>query len=280
MSFIGFEGKGYQTFIARSDDLITWTYLGLAMGYGPDGRFDHGGVVLGAYLYESYDILAPRLLKRHNGQYWSLYGAYPRQGGYELRPGYEGVATSDDGLNWKGHQEGPILSVFQKDRKQWEKDCIYQPWLVQHGDRFYDFYNAARGGKEQTGIATSPDLVAWKRYEHNPVVPLGKRGSYNQDFSSDPKVFHDGDHWVMFFFGVGHGGAHVMVAFSTDLLHWTVNPDPIVKRGGHPGGLDAKYAHKVSLVWCPESRAYYMFYNAVDAQDRRGIALLTSNPND
>ncbi len=29
----------------------------------------------------------------------------------------------------------------------------------------------------------------------------------------------------------------------------------------------------------PESHAFYMFYNAVDAQDRRGIALLTSYPN-
>jgi hypothetical protein len=69
-----------------------------------------------------------------------------------------------------------------------------------------------------------------------------------------------------------------MVAFSIDLLHWTVNPDPIVKRGGHPGGLDAKYAHKISLVWRSESQRFYMFYNAVDAQDRRGIALLTSAP--
>ena len=94
LSYIGFDGQGYQSFLASSDDLVHWRQLGLAMGYGPKGEFDHGGVVLGAYLYDSYDLAAPRTLKRHQGKFWSLYGAYPRQGGYELRPGYEGVASS------------------------------------------------------------------------------------------------------------------------------------------------------------------------------------------
>lgn len=54
LSFIGFDGKGYQSFIAESEDLVNWSNPRLAMGYGPEGEFDHGGVVLGAYLYESY----------------------------------------------------------------------------------------------------------------------------------------------------------------------------------------------------------------------------------
>ena len=64
MTFIGFDGKGYQSFIAESDDLVQWTNMRLAMGYGPKDSFDHGGVVLGAYLYEGYDIKAPRTLKQ------------------------------------------------------------------------------------------------------------------------------------------------------------------------------------------------------------------------
>ena len=31
MTFIGFDGKGYQSFIAESDDLIHWTNMRLAM---------------------------------------------------------------------------------------------------------------------------------------------------------------------------------------------------------------------------------------------------------
>jgi len=147
MTFIAFNGKGYQSFVAESDDLVHWTNMRLAMGFGPEGAFDYGGVVLGALLYGDYDIKARRELKKHDGKYISLYGAYPRQGGYELRPGYEGIASSEDGLTWRRAKDEPILSVHQSDCGKWEKDCIYQPWLVEHEGRYFDFYNAANGGR-------------------------------------------------------------------------------------------------------------------------------------
>ena len=276
MSFIGFDGRGYQSFVAESTDLIHWKNMRLAMGYGPKGRFDHGGVVLGAYLYASYELDAPRLLKRYRGKFWSLYGAYPRQGGYELRPGYEGVAASDDGLKWRAAKEQPILSVHQPDCGDWEKDCIYQPWLVEHAGKFYNFYNAAKGSIEQTGVAFSTDLRNWKRHPGNPIV-RNRPGGYDERFCSDPKVFRDGDHWVMFYFGVGRGGAHIMIAFSRDLIHWTARYEPLYKAGGHPNGLDKGCAHKISLVYNPNNQTYYMFYNAVGNKGR-GIGLLTSKP--
>jgi predicted GH43/DUF377 family glycosyl hydrolase len=280
MTFIGFDGQGYQSFIAESNDLVQWDNLRLAMGYGPEGEFDYGGVVLGAYLYEDYNIQSPRTLKKRDGKYYSLYGAYPRQGGYELRPGYEGIASSEDGISWKRAQNKPILSVYQEDCGEWKKDCIYQPWLIEHKGKYYNFYNAANGSIEQLGMATSSDLLEWKRYEHNPVIPVGEEGSYNEKFSSDSKVFWDKDHWVSFFFGVGKGGAHIMTAFSRDLYNWTVDPEPIYKAGGNPSGIDHKYAHKISLVWNPANETYYMYYCAVDKNGKRGIGLITSKPLD
>jgi len=282
MTFIGFDGKGYQSFVAESDDLLNWTNRRLAMGYGKKGEFDFGGRVLGAFLYEDYDIKGRRVLKKKDGKYWSLYGAYPKQGGYELKPGYEGVASSEDGITWQRAKEEPILSVFQKDCAAWEKDCIYQPWLLEHEGTFYNLYNAkgkgsAKGKVEQLGLATSKDLLTWKRYEKNPVIPVGQKGSYNDRFSADGKIFRDGDHWTCLFFGVGKGSAHIMAAYSRDLYHWTVDPEPLYKGGGNPSGLDKKYAHKISLVWNPENETYYMFYNAVGNKGR-GIGLLTSKP--
>jgi len=280
MSFIGYDGTGYQSFIAESQDLVHWDHMRLAMGYGPEGEFDFGGVVLGAYLYEDYGIKSPRILKKRGGKYYSLYGAYPRQGGYELRPGYEGVAWSEDGFTWERARDEPVLSVFQEDCGSWEKDCIYQPWLIEHEGSYYNFYNAANGNIEQMGMATSNDLLHWERYEHNPVITVGAEGSYNERFSSDSKVFWDKDHWVSLFFGVGQGGAHIMAAFSRDLYQWTVDPEPLYKAGGNPSGLDNQYAHKISLVWNPSNDTYYMFYCAVDKENRRGIGLITSKPLD
>ena len=277
MTFIGFDGSGYQSFVADSEDLLHWSDMRLAMGYGPEGSFDHGGVVLGGFLYDDYDVKAQRILQRHKDKYWSLYGAYPRQGGYELRPGYEGLASSEDGLAWQRAKDGPVLSVYQSDCGEWEKDCIYQPWLVEAEGRYYDFYNAAAGEIEQMGLAFSDDLIKWRRFEQNPVIRNGPEGSYNQTFCSDGKVFRDRDHWVMFFFGVGRGSAHIMTAFSRDLCDWTVDPDPIYKSGGNPSGLDAQFAHKISLVWNHENGVYYMFYCAVGNKGR-GIGLITSRP--
>ncbi|MBM3278119.1 MAG: hypothetical protein FJY95_08555 [Candidatus Handelsmanbacteria bacterium] len=276
LSFIGFDGQGYNSFVARSRDLLRWEHLGLAMGFGPEGAFDHGGRVVGAYLYESYEVRAPRLLQQARGRFWTLYGSYPLQGGYELRPGYEGVAQSDDGLRWRRAKDAPILSVHDADCGAWEQSCIYQPWLLAHEGRYYNFYNAAEEGTEQTGLALSDDLLHWRRHPGNPVVRV-RPGGYDAVFASDPKVFRDGDHWTMIYFGVGREGAHIMAAFSRDLEHWSAHPEPLYAAGGHPGGLDRQYAHKISLVYRPENDTSYMYYCACGPQGR-GIGLISSRP--
>jgi predicted GH43/DUF377 family glycosyl hydrolase len=81
----------------------------------------------------------------------------------------------------------------------------------------------------------------------------------------------------MFYFGVGGGRAHIMAAFSRDLLHWKAHPEPLYKAGGHPGGLDGQHAHKTSLVHDPASDMFYLYYCAVGSKGRC-IALLTSKP--
>ncbi|MFW5693478.1 MAG: hypothetical protein ACOCWL_04620 [Thermoguttaceae bacterium] len=43
MSYIGFNGQGYNSFVAESTDLVHWTNHRPAMGFGPEGEFDHGG---------------------------------------------------------------------------------------------------------------------------------------------------------------------------------------------------------------------------------------------
>lgn len=278
MSFIGFNGKGYNSFVADSTNLVSWTHTRLAMGFGKEGEFDFGGCVIGAFLYESYDIKAPRVLKKRDGKFWTLYGCYAKQGGYEIDPGYEGVAASVDGLTWTRVRDTPILSVHDADCARWEMHCIYQPWLVEHAGRFYNFYNAKHMPDwiEQMGMATSPDLLTWKRHAGNPVVRV-RPGGYDEKFCSDGKVYRDGDHWMMFYFGVGKGGAHIMAAFSRDLENWTAHPEPLYKAGGHPGGLDKQYAHKTALVYNPANDTFYLYYCACGNKGR-GIGLITSKP--
>jgi sucrose-6-phosphate hydrolase SacC (GH32 family) len=276
MFYTGFDGSGYQTALAVSEDLVHWTPKGLVMGFGAPGTFDHGGMAFCGALFDSYDVKGPRTLKRWNGKYWALYSCYPKQGGYEIRPGAQGAAYSEDGETWhRASETVPILSI--EGAADWEKDCIYAPWLLEYGGQFWNFYNAAKGNIEQMGLVTGTDMLHWKRYEGNPIIRNGGPESFDEQFCSDGKVLRAGDHWVMFYFGVGRGGAHIMAAFSRDLYHWTSHPDPLYRAGGHPGGLDRKYAHKTSLVYNPENDTFYLFYCAVGDRGR-GIGLITSRP--
>ncbi len=282
MSFVAFDGKGYQSYIAESTNLIDWGNYRLAMGYGPTNEFDHGGRTIGGFLLASYDLKAPRVLKKRAGKFWSLYGAYAQQGGYELHPDGQGLAMSDDGLNWRRAAGNLVLSIHDPDCGDWESNRIYMPWLLEYRGRFFDFYNAAHYSHAQTGVASSPDMRHWIHSPANPGI-RNQPGGYDAGFASDPKVYRDGDHWTMFYFGVGHGGAHIMIAFSRDLVHWTADPEPLYKSGGNPSGLDKRYAHKTSLVYNPRNDTFYLFYCAVPGKkgvvtEGRGIGLITSKP--
>jgi predicted GH43/DUF377 family glycosyl hydrolase len=273
MSFVGFDGVCYNSFLAESTDLISWSGFRLAMA--AEG-IDEGGVVLGAYLYESYNIDAPRVLKRINGRFYSLYGAYSKKGAYEIDPGHQGLACSTDGLSWIRETEN-IMSIYGPGNVgDWEKSSIYQPWLVKHDGLYYNFYNAKTMPEwiEQIGLATSNNLLEWKRYEKNPLLCVSN-ARYDKQFCADAKVFYDSEvkHWVMFYFGVGNGGAHIMIAFSKDLHHWIRDPEPLYYNGDNLSGLDKSYAHKISIVFA--NNMYYMYYCAVGDQGR-GIGLITS----
>lgn len=282
MSFVGFDGTGYQSYIAESTNLVDWGNYQLAFGYGPAGEFDHGGRVIGGFLYESCDVNAPRVLQKRDGKFWSLYGAYAGRGGYEVHPDGQGLAVSDDGLHWRRAVDRPVISVRDPDCGAWESNRIYQPFLVEYRGKYFDFYNAAQKNHEQSGVAFSADLTNWIHYPANPVIPV-RPGGYDAAFASDPKVYRDGDHWTMFYFGVGFHSAHIMIAFSRDLVHWTADPEPLYKGGGNPSGLDKRYAHKTSLIYNPKNDTFYMFYCATpgtkgSVTEGRGIGLITSKP--
>ena len=63
-----------------------------------------------------------------------------------------------------------------------------------------------------------------------PTLPLQPNTScenmqnsgFDTQFTADGKVFYDREveHWIMFYFGVGKGGAHIMAAYCKDLKHW------------------------------------------------------------
>lgn len=208
------------------------------------------------------------------------------------------MATSLDGVNWDRLSDTvPVISGGSSDKPDWEKGVVYHPYLVEANGTMWDFYNA-RGinqyGKvaEESGavnldskdfpgfdIATNKSL--WQLNPASPMIPSGPRGSSDTRKASDPKVFWDAKQqvWVMFYFGLGdatHDHADILVAFSKDLVHWEKDEEPLYRAGGHPSGIDATHAHKISIIY-DEDGVGYLYYTAVGNRGR-GIALLTSKP--
>ena len=178
----GLNGRGYETWLAESDDLLHWTTKGRILSYkdkGWDMNQRGGFPALVDWTWDGdYGI------SKYKNQYWMTY-----IGGHGT--GYEAVREPlNIGMAWtqgditQAHEwqssEKPLMSINDKDVQWWEKlvqykSTIYDDSQKMLGKRFVMFYNA--GGinpdnklkAERIGIALSNDLKKWKRYDGNPV---------------------------------------------------------------------------------------------------------------
>ena len=261
MTHIGFDGTGYQTGLAVSDDLLHWTTLGIILKRGSHMDWDRVGMAATAILMDK-DLYGGNRLLKWQGKYWLMYHAYPGEG-YESGSAEVGLAWTEDEdlMDWHFYGE-PVFSW--KDGAAWERGGLYKTDLVSHDGKFYMFYNAkdkdAEGWTEQTGMAVSEDLIHWTRPFDVPVLPVDKN-AWDSMFASDPQVFYDSreQQWVMFYFGLGDLSACDGLAVSSDLYHWKKFPAPILTIG-KPGTIDSIYAHKPYVIWHDD--ALYHFYCA------------------
>jgi len=277
MTYIGFDGTGYRTGLASSDDLIRWKREGMILDRGKPGAFDAHGAA-GLSILGNNELFSAHEPYRVRGRYWLSYYGNDAPG-YEAGYGSIGLASSRDLKNWTRFEKNPILSP--RDGGAWEKGTLYKSFLLRGpGGNFALLYNAKNslGGPwvESTGLATSPDLKTWTRHPSNPVLPHGPAGAWDSSFASDPIVFHHGDLYVMFYYGYDGRHAQDGLAASRDLIRWTKLPRPILGVGP-PGSMDSLHAHKPSVVW--RRGAFYHFYCSVRDRDHyRAITMASSRP--
>jgi len=273
MTYIGFDGEGYQTGLASSSNLLDWQKEGVIIRRDPENPVTRYNVALTWILREN-GVFAPGRLKQVRGKFLGVYHAYPKPG-YEEGPAVIGLAWSPDLRQWE--LTAPFLRP--ENGQPWEQGGLYKACLVEHLGTYYLFYNAKTRGKswhEQTGFATSKDLKVWKRFEGNPVVRNGPRGSVDEIFASDPCVLHYADGWAIFYYSLdAKGVARDRLALSPDLRR--VNKcDGVLIDVGPAGSVDSKYAHKPAIIF--HNKTLYHFYCAFSPEFGRGISVATSKP--
>ena len=277
MTFVAFDGKGYQTGLALSPDLIQWEKEGAILKRDPSSPVLKYNVAMNWIMREN-GLYSPGELIKVGGDYLGAYHAYPGQG-YEQGAAVIGLCRSKDLQHWEA---GPPV-LMPSDGAEWEHGGLYKPCLLKDGDTYYLFYNAKNRTEgpwqEKTGVAMSKDLKTWTRYEKNPIIQNGGAGSPDERFASDPCVLQDGKRWAFYYFGLdAKGKARDLVATGPDLFH-AEKCSEIVVDVGPPGSVDSAYAHKPSMI--AHKGDLYHFYCAVSRQgDKvvRGISVARSRP--
>ncbi len=284
MTYVGYDGMGYQTGLASSDDLIHWERRGCILRRDPKSEITRYNIAMNWILREN-DLSGPGNLRRVEGEFLGAWHAYP-EAGYESGPAVIGLCRSRDLMHWE--LEPPILRADDADAAPWEQGGLYKPCLVHADGVYYLFYNAktrpnqhAQGGawREQTGVATSKDLKHWTRYKGNPIIANGPEGAWDDRFASDPCVLLHGREWAFFYYGLSSDGkARDLLALGRYPFH-PRKVNRILVDAGPPGSVDDDYAHKPSVITA--NGMLYHFYCAVSGKwpnDVRGISVARSKP--
>ena len=282
----GTDGRGYETWIAQSDDLLHWTTLGRILAFADSGwDVNQRGGFPALIDYEwggTYNI------RKFKNRYWMTYIGGPGSG-YEAvnAPLSIGLASTAGDVT-TAHQwdtyDKPIMTYDEKNAQWWErmtqyKSTVYQVDKKLFGYPFMMYYNA--GGKDDThpkgeriGVAFSNDMKTWKRYKGNPIFAHDTDGT----ITGDAQIVKMGNLYVMFYFSAFNPtreyNAYNTFAVSRDMIHWYdwEGEDLIVPSKPY----DEMFAHKSYVV--KHNGVVYHFYCAVNNAGQRGIAVATSVP--
>ncbi|RYF94944.1 MAG: glycosylase [Chitinophagaceae bacterium] len=280
MVYVIYDGKGYETWLGESDDLLKWRTKGKLMSFTKntwDANQKAGYPSLIDIKWEGTYQPA-----KVNNVYWMSYlgGA---DAGYEA--GRLGVGMSNTIDLTKPTEvkrlTAPVLSATDTSAKWYDNKTIFKSSVIedqqQHtGHKFVMFYNAAGNASdsnqksfESIAMAVSDDMTTWKRFGDQPVITKGR------GICGDAQIVKMDDLYVMFYFGHnwqdGKPTAFDRFACSYDLINWTDWKGANLVEPSAP--FDQQYAHKPWMIkW---NGVVYHFYNAVGTKGRV-IALATS----
>ena len=284
MLYILFNGRGYETWLAKSANLLQWATLGKIMSFSDSTQWDSNQKA-GYIALQDYQWGGTYQWQPYQNKYWLSYiGGADK--GYEAGPLAIGIANTaaDPSVphEWDRLSK-PVLTASDWDIRWWENKKLFKSMVIWDkqkttGYPFVMYYNANGDSSRNTpkwrwferiGMAVSNDMINWKRLGADPVM------HHKIGITGDAVIQKMNNCWVMFYFGAfweGRKDAFNRFACSYDLVHWTDwTGDDLVKPSAP---YDDKYAHKSFVL--KYKGVVYHFYCAVNKKDQRGIAVATS----
>ena len=225
--------------LAESKDGMHWTEPAIVLG--PNAATD----------WEA-DVNRPGVVERADG-YHMWYTGQAR--GHS----WIGYATSPDGRAWKRMSPRPVLSPEQP----WEKVAVMCPHVLwdEEAKLFRVWYS---GGEQHEpdaiGYATSPDGLAWRKLDGNPIFRADPAGEWEKHKVTACQVVRHGEWHLMFYIGFrDEHHAQIGVARSRDgITAWERLPaNPIIRPG--EGKWDHDACYKPYALW--DGARWLLWYN-------------------
>ena len=195
-----------------------------------------------------------------------------------------GLAWSDNLVDWKKDTLSP---VFGPSKIEGSPDAAGTtgPHVWFEEGTYYLFYIGltAKGyerGEKTLDLATSKDLIHWKRYGGNPVIRPEGTG-WRKDAIWHPNIVKAKGTYYLFFnaSGVAHGMNEEFIGYatSTDLNHWIVDDEnsPLIVGSGNVGTWDASGRAGDPSLYKTGNRWYMSYYSWDRKNSSDGIAWTT-----
>lgn len=272
------EDSGYETHLARSADLLHWTYLGPVLRRGGPDRWD-GRQCAGYAAYMEIGFNGTYELQPIGGFYHISYLA-GNSDGYEPDPLCMGLARSSDPTDPAAFTRLPlpVLRPDDPDARPFEEKTLYKSFLFRDdaltaGYPFVAVYNAkGRDGRERIFLAVSADGERFVRYGDRAVLDCTAE-TPGARITGDPQILRMDDLYVMLCFRLNPvGGAFNTFACSYDLAHWTPWAGEPLIAPAEP--WENVHAHKPWFI--RHNGVNYHFYCAVNDRNERFIAAASS----
>jgi predicted GH43/DUF377 family glycosyl hydrolase len=283
MTYIVYDGRGYETWLAKSSNLLQWKTLGKILSFSDTANWD-ANQKAGYNALQTLQWGGSYKLQQYDNKYWMSYLG-GNTTGYEAGLLSIGMAWTDKdpAVAQEWHRTGsPVLKSTDADVRWYDNGTLFKSSVIwdtskKTGHPFVMYYNA-RGDSvhsdksvERISMAVSDNMVDWKRYGTMPVI------DHHAGISGDAIIQKMNDCYVMFYFGAFWKERKDQAAFnrfacSYDLVNWTDWKGEDLVKPSEP--YDETYAHKSFVI--KHKGIVYHFYCAVNSKEQRGIAVATS----
>jgi predicted GH43/DUF377 family glycosyl hydrolase len=218
---------------------------------GPFRDYNKNPILKPGSGFDSKGVFNPAVIKEGDN-YFMLYRAESLG---DSLTGKIGLARSQDGINFVKHPEAVIVPDEGFDRFGCE-----DPRLVKVGGTYYLTYVGNRGRYETVNIclATSNDLIHWKK--HGPIPMLPKGWSQGQTKAGAILLEKINQRYVMYFMGEKEPWKPAIgLAYSDNLINWDepLNEPVLLPRKDHfdsqgvePGPPPVLTEEGIWLIYC------------------------------